>query len=52
MSLFFAHSNPVTKSLIDALQQGLGMRQLQGDNVLDAFAILAGVAYNTIKKKS
>ncbi|KAJ3308909.1 Protein fam49a [Boothiomyces sp. JEL0838] len=51
MSLFFAHSNPVTKALIDAVSAGVTMRQLKVDHVCDCFAILAGVSYNKVSKQ-
>ena len=52
MSLFFAHSSPVSKALTDSLQQGITMKQLQSNLVVDCFSILAGVSYNTIKRKA
>lgn len=52
MSLFFAHSSPVSKALTDSLTQQITMKQLQPQFVVDAFSVLAGVAYNTIKRKA
>ncbi|KAJ3359307.1 Protein fam49a [Kappamyces sp. JEL0680] len=59
MSLFFAHSNPLSKALIDSLTNAISMvgracslqRKLNGTRVVECFGILAGVSYNTIVRQ-
>ncbi|KAJ3392315.1 Protein fam49a [Lobulomyces angularis] len=49
MSLFYAHSTPLTKSLIDSAQ-GLGSKGVPNGEICDLFAILAAVCYFTVQK--
>jgi len=51
MSLFFAHSNPVSKALIDAINGGVSNRTCDPANTTDVFSILAGISYNKVAKK-
>nr|KAJ3419957.1 Protein fam49a [Polyrhizophydium stewartii] len=50
MSLFFAHSNPVTKALIDSANVAVMSRTLSLGGATDVFSILAGVSYHMVAK--
>jgi hypothetical protein len=59
MSLFFAHSSPITRLLIDSLKgktQTVFLNLIKGSITLtaatDLFSILAGVAYYSIEEDS
>ncbi|KAJ2991167.1 Protein fam49a [Globomyces sp. JEL0801] len=51
MSLFFAHSNPVSKALIDTITAATSMKTIKLDRAVDCFAILAGISYNMVAKQ-
>ncbi|EGF81405.1 hypothetical protein BATDEDRAFT_23799 [Batrachochytrium dendrobatidis JAM81] len=50
MSLFFAHSSPVTKALIDATALTISSRAISQDAASDILSTLAGIAYSTVAK--
>ncbi|KAJ1540199.1 hypothetical protein HK405_011719, partial [Cladochytrium tenue] len=51
MSLFYAHSTPMTKSIIDVTHNTIrGHVGVSGDAVTDCLAILAAICYNAVAK--
>ncbi|KAH6567673.1 hypothetical protein BASA50_003757 [Batrachochytrium salamandrivorans] len=50
MSLFFAHSNPVTKALTDATTLTINSRAVSQGAVMDILSTLSGISYNTVAK--
>ncbi|KAJ3043808.1 Protein fam49a [Rhizophlyctis rosea] len=51
MSLFYAHSTPMTKALIDsALMLVSSNKGIPAENVTDVFAIFCGICYNAVTK--
>ncbi|KAI9347194.1 protein FAM49B [Zopfochytrium polystomum] len=51
MSLFYAHSTPMTKSIIDSTQNTVrGHVGVTADSVTDCLAILAAICYNAVSK--
>ncbi|KAJ3279732.1 Protein fam49a [Borealophlyctis nickersoniae] len=51
MSLFYAHSTPMTKSLIDSsIALVTANKGISADSVTDIFAVLSGICYNAVTK--
>ncbi|KAJ3277488.1 Protein fam49a, partial [Blyttiomyces sp. JEL0837] len=51
MSLFYAHSTPMTKSIIDSTQNTIRAHNgVTGESVTDCLAVLAAICYNAVAK--